>query len=221
MLTPSYASFSPDVAFIVCSALQPLTSQFLNERHSFAVRTTFFSIVRQASLRHGYESAPLMADVGSILDSARLWSSTSAHLPSAENFVTAAYALALLHAGTAPRFMEDGLTSPFIEVQRLTMNHLLAQAAESPLSAMPTELIQCLISLAQADDAASELRISAVDLVANTPADLNTFRSDEMFAAFLRLKQSIVIVPLQEALLPLIARLSVSRAVTRVDLSLC
>lgn len=142
-----------------------------------------------------------------MFDESRLWPATVAHVPSAEYFVTAAFAFILAHESSSPGTAAIGLSSPFLEVQRVAIEHVKMDVEQNgPLAA---DLSTQLLELAQCATAASECRISALEILASSSDAVESKLPENTFDSLVELRKATVIVPLQEALLPLIARLAV------------
>ncbi|KAK4050266.1 hypothetical protein OIV83_003587 [Microbotryomycetes sp. JL201] len=196
-------------------AIEDLAPVLLNGKHSFAVGATLFDIARICATLHGFEPSAILEHAYAELDHARMWPRRTAHLPSAENFVAAAFSLALLDDGNMMMLLEAGLASPFLEVQRRAL------AKAEAVSRITLESIkQSLLRLALAEDVASECRIVALEQLLNVTWDDETSVLDTNKALLIDRRRRTAIVPLREALLPLIARLANATKNTQEALSL-
>ena len=184
----------------------------LDRRRSFAVRTTFLSIARVCASSHTYHSSSILDLAHTELDASRSWPQHLSHLPSAENFVAAAYLLALTYEPFNVSLVAAGLAAPFLEVQRLALAHLQAdeEAPSADLQSLRQDLLPSLVALAESDTAASECRITAIEVLTKSEWTTEVGQLQETVELLLKQHSSTVIVPLREALLPLIAKLVTS-----------
>ena len=172
----------------------------LASNHSFAVRTTFLNIACVVTRTTPHRSVPLLNAAHAALDASRSWPQTTSHLPSAENFVTAAFNLALLYDPTDSTLLVAGLAAPFLEIQRAALAHLQEQGSVEGV-------VESLLALANGSKEAAECRISAIEVLTECEWTEDP-RVGELFEGFTKVRGETVIVPLREALLPLLARLA-------------
>lgn len=189
--------------------IETLASSLLDRRHSFAVRTTFFSIARVCASSHSYRSSAILDLAHAELEASRSWPQHLSHLPSAENFVAAAFLLALTYEPTSTTLVAAGLAAPFLEVQRLALAHLDvdSDAPSQELQSLRRELLPSLLQLAESENDASECRITAIELLTKLEWSAEDVSVQDTIEVLLKQHSSTVIVPLREALLPLIAKL--------------
>lgn len=191
------------------AAVESLALPLLERHHSFAVRTTYLSIARVCANYHFYRSSSLLDLVHQELDASRSWPQSLSHLPSAENFVAAAFLLALTYEPTDSILVAAGLSAPFLEVQRLALAHLDVDnpAPSEDIKALRRTLGPSLLALAESENDASECRITAIELLTRSEWSEVDAGLRETVALLLKQYSSTVIVPLREALLPLISKL--------------
>jgi hypothetical protein len=189
--------------------IEALATPLLARHHSFAARTTYLSIARVCASSHAHRSASILDLVHLELEASRSWPQHLSHLPSAENFVAAAFLLALTYEPTEATLVAAGLSAPFLEVQRLALAHLDLEN-ESPsdeIRSLRRALVSQLLALAESEKGASECRITAIELLTRSEWSKDDERLEETIALLLKQHASTVIVPLKEALLPLISKL--------------
>lgn len=193
----------------VHAKLESLASILLDRRHSFAVRTTFLSIARVCASSHAYRSAAILDLAHTELDASRSWPQHLSHLPSAENFVAAAFVLAVTYEPADATLVAAGLAAPFLEVQRLALAHLEAdnESPSTELQSLRIKLLPSLLTLTESETEASECRITAIELLTRSEWSAEAGQLKETIALLIKQHSSTVIVPLREALLPLIAKL--------------
>ncbi|KAI5474356.1 DNA polymerase gamma subunit 1 [Pseudohyphozyma bogoriensis] len=194
------------------SKIDSLTTELLEPRHSFAVRTSFLSITRVCSITSGYRSSAILERAYIVLEGSRSAPPSAQHLPSSENHVTAAFLFALAHSPSSASLISAGLESHLLEVQRNALSQL--ELTDGDHQALLLETKPSLIGLASSSTVAAECRIMALNLLQES--QWSTSDSCEALAVKLLEEHSTSpIVPLREALLPVIARLvSVAKSVT-------
>ena len=194
---------------LVDTRLTALSTPLLSPRHSFSTRTTYVSILRVFAILTSLRPPALNDKIHAELDLTRSWSISTAHLPSAENFVTALYLLALLYDPTNPILLSAGINSNFLSIQRETMAHLASIAGTTDGIAVLESVSESLLAIALKEDEAGECRIAAIELLAGTSL-LRTCEGVSgmrgLIGVLLERYRGSMIVPLKEALLPLIAR---------------
>ncbi|KAM0786330.1 hypothetical protein ACM66B_001803 [Microbotryomycetes sp. NB124-2] len=198
-------------------SIEKLAPMLLDGKHSFAVGATLFDIARICATLQGYRPTVVLEHAYKELESARSWPRRAAHLPSAENFVAAAFSLALLDDNNMETLLRAGLASPFLEVQRRALA-LSETAPTSTLQGLKADLLK----LASADEAASECRIAALEQLLRVSWDDDSAELESNKTLLLERRERTAIVPLREALLPLIARManatkSASEALDLID----
>ncbi|KAK4051970.1 hypothetical protein OIO90_004500 [Microbotryomycetes sp. JL221] len=193
-------------------------------KHSFAVGATIFDIARLCFSLHGYKSTLIIERAYERLDQTRLIGSGSinAHLPSAENYVAAAFSLVLIvDQDNRQTLLRAGMSSRFLEVQRRALNYFNnvvnddddddnnnkeEQHVTNKIELLLT-LKQDLIKLVLDEQVASECRIMGLDQLVQID-DWNDTPLETLLSSLLQIRQNSRIVPLREALLPLIAKVA-------------
>lgn len=191
----------------VNTRIDNLAPSLLLRHHSFAVRTTFLNLARVNLLSNGHRSISVFELAHSELDASRSWDTTVTHLPSAENFVASAFLFALAFTPAAPTLVASGLATPLLSVQRAALAHLSTEG-DLPSAKFLEELRPALVKLAVTEAEASECRIAALEIL----VDVEWSKDEAGLPALVELlgaqHRDTVIVPLREALLPLIAKLA-------------
>lgn len=186
--------------------IDALSASLLHQRHSFSVRATYLDIARVFTTLSALRSSALFDTVHLELDRSRSWASATAHLPSAENFVTALYLFALRYEPSTFLTLTSGLQSTFLSVQREALAHVESISTTSDGLTILETLTETLLSLALDENVGSECRILAIDLMAKATLELLSDPA-AVCERLISRHTDTVIVPLKEALLPLIARL--------------
>lgn len=150
-------------------------------------------------------SARLYKTAHQELEAARSWPIATSYLPSAENFITACFLLALLYDPSSSTLLLAGLASPFLSIQKETLDFLESTANGGSVE---DDIAPGLIELAMNPTEASECRIQAMKLLANSNLRItNDQEDDTLIAELISIVLLTVIVPISEALLPWIAHL--------------
>lgn len=149
-------------------------------------------------------SARLYKTAHQELEASRSWTSTS-HLPSAENFITACFSLVLLYDPSSTTLITTGLVSPFLSIQKETLDYLEATTREGSVS---EEIAPSLIDLALSETSATECRVQAIGLLSSSDMVITSAEEDDtLISELISIHLLSVIVPLREALVPWIAHL--------------
>ncbi|SGZ26074.1 BQ5605_C024g09829 [Microbotryum silenes-dioicae] len=201
-LLEAAAPLSHEDGSTVFSRVVKLAPVLLARHHSFSVRTAYLNIVRVCALSHGQKSNVLLDLAHEELDSTRSWGQSVAHLPSAENFVAAAFSVVLVYEPSQPNLLIGGLAAPFLEVQRLAFKYLKAHAL------LHTKVLPSVLDVALSETAASECRIWAIEILTSAEWDSENAQLEEIAERLTRQWETTKIVPLREALLPLLAKLA-------------
>lgn len=127
------------------------------------------------------------------------------HLPSAENFVTACFLLVLLYDPSSTTLLNAGIASPFLSVQKETLDFLASTAAGGSVS---EDIAPALIDLALSHTDPQECRIQAIELLASSEMRITSADDDDtLISELISIHLLTVIVPISEVLLPWIAHL--------------
>lgn len=141
------------------------------------------------------------------LDATRRWHPSTVHLPSAENFVTALFSLALCFEESPTPLVYSGLSSAMLEVQRKSLAFLEGLPSVGGQNSQLEQFAPALLLLALSSSAAAECRITALELLSGTTLDVDDADLPAFVEDLLQQYGATQIVPLREALLPLIAGL--------------
>ncbi|SCV70448.1 BQ2448_1842 [Microbotryum intermedium] len=201
-LLEASAPLSSEDGSAIFSRVVALSPVLLARHHSFSVRTAYLNIARVCAVSHGQTSSAILELAHDELDSTRSWGQRVVHLPSAENFVAAAFSLILVYEPSLPSILIGGLAAPFLEVQRLALTHLKAHPE------LHASVFSSVLDFALSEKAASECRIWAIQILTITKWDPKSAQLDEMAELLTRQWETTKIVPLREALLPLLAKLA-------------
>lgn len=185
-----------------------LAESILSSQHSFSVRTTFIQIVSATSSTGGQRPEKILDLAFSELEASRSWSAASRRLPSAENYIAATFALALLHDPRSTSLILGGLSTPFLEVQRKTLDYLVQEAQKEDLESQTflQNFESTVLGLALSDSEASECRVSSLTLLEKMDWS-GDVKIGEVLRSLMESHSSTVIVPLRDALLPFIGKL--------------
>ncbi|KAK4700043.1 thyroid adenoma-associated protein, partial [Phenoliferia sp. Uapishka_3] len=187
--------------------IENLAPSILDRRHSYPVRSTFFNIARV----NGQRSPQTFELAHAVLEESRSWDSNVSHLPGAETLVTAAFQFALTCDSDPKNLLAEGLETPFLSVQRAALAHISPVEGEEVsicAAKLSDSLRGSLIRLATSDQEASESRITALDLLVKANWKAEDEGVENVLVTLRKQHAETVIVPLREALLPLVARVA-------------
>jgi hypothetical protein len=150
-------------------------------------------------------SARLYKTAHQELEASRSWPTTTSYLPSAENFVTACFLLALLYDPSSNTLLLAGLASPFLSIQKETLDFLRTSVNGGSIE---DQIAPGLIELAMDPAQAQDCRIQAMKLLANSDLRItNDQEDDTLISELISIHLLTVIVPISQVLLPWIAHL--------------
>ncbi|GAA5824054.1 hypothetical protein JCM11251_001502 [Rhodosporidiobolus azoricus] len=189
----------------------PADSSPLRPQHPFAVLTSFLSISLRLPINVPGTNSPSVGSLAAAyLDHAESWDQSAYHLPSTEEFLHAswlvAYTTSSYHAtwqrGRRQALIVGGLNGRSIEVKRAALEaletELLVVDEEDDTSSIKETLLRVILSEKEAGD----VRVSAADLL-SSPRLSSGVKGN--FLALKKLYERTPIVPLREAVLPLVA----------------
>lgn len=158
----------------------------------------------------GHRAPAIFELAHAALDESRTWDSNVAHLPGAESFVASAFLFALAFDPSSKVLIGAGLATPLLSVQRAALSHLSPEEDDQPKAAtqLSNELRPTLVKLAVSNLEASESRIAALEILVGAPWSADDEELPALLVTLSKQHAETVIVPLREALLPLVARLA-------------
>lgn len=190
---------------LVSTRLAELESPLL--AHSFSVRTTFIHISRIFAISSQIWSPTLKEAVHSQLEASRSWTNSFGHLPSAENFVTAAFELALTFDPSSTTLLQAGIASPYLSIQRKTLSILESLSKTEKGLKIVQDSCGALLDFVVLDSETAECRIQALGVISKLELGLDIAAATSLADKLIAQYDSTVIVPLKESLLPLLGKL--------------